>query len=69
MRRRHWISIRNLEGQFWNLDSKFDMPILIGNDDKLYEFLRNQFSSNDRELFIVVNKEVEENQSWIYKSK
>lgn len=69
LRRRHWISIRGLEGQFWNLDSKFDSPVLIGNDDKLYEYMRNQFSSNDKELFIVVSKEIEDDESWINKSE
>lgn len=69
LRRRHWISIRSLEGQFWNLDSKFDEPVLIGNDEKLYEYIRNQFSSNDKELFVVVSKEIEDDESWINKSK
>lgn len=30
LRRRHWITIRQIQGNFYNLDSKLDTPQLIG---------------------------------------
>lgn len=30
LRRRHWITIRQIQGNFYNLDSKLDSPQLIG---------------------------------------
>lgn len=31
LRRRHWITLRQLNGLYYNLDSKLDGPQLIGN--------------------------------------
>lgn len=30
LRRRHWITIREISGYYYNLDSKLDKPQLIG---------------------------------------
>lgn len=30
LRRRHWVAIRQIAGAYYNLDSKLDMPLLIG---------------------------------------
>lgn len=30
LRRRHWVAIRQIQGNFYNLDSKLDTPQLIG---------------------------------------
>lgn len=30
LRRRHWVAIREINGQYYNLDSKLDVPQLIG---------------------------------------
>lgn len=31
LKRRHWIAIRKINEQYWNLDSKLDAPQNIGN--------------------------------------
>lgn len=31
LKRRHWIAIRQIDEQYWNLDSKLDSPQSIGN--------------------------------------
>lgn len=31
LKRRHWIAIRKIDEQYWNLDSKLDSPQSIGN--------------------------------------
>ncbi|XP_058836183.1 josephin-like protein isoform X4 [Topomyia yanbarensis] len=35
LQRRHWITVKSINGEYWNLDSKLDTPQLIGN----YTFL------------------------------
>ena len=30
IRRKHWIAIRNIRGTYYNLDSKLDIPEVIG---------------------------------------
>jgi josephin len=54
---RHWKSLRRLkDDSFYNLDSKLDKPKLIGNNESFVTYLKNEMSSNDKELFIVVPK-------------
>lgn len=63
--RRHWISIKKVSGQFWNLDSKLKVPKGLGVETEAIEFIRKQLQENDKELFVVVTKEVAKDQSWI----
>lgn len=35
LKRRHWIAIRKIDEQYWNLDSKLDAPQSIGNVRKI----------------------------------
>ncbi|XP_055631796.1 josephin-like protein [Toxorhynchites rutilus septentrionalis] len=65
LQRRHWISVKKINGVFWNLDSKLDAPVQIGNEDQTMEYLRNQLQNNDKELFVICRKEVEKNHSWL----
>lgn len=65
LKRRHWIAIRCLNGKFWNLDSKLDLPLCLGDEMDLLGYLRSQLQSNDKELFIVVQRDIEKDQSWI----
>ncbi|XP_050664012.1 josephin-2 [Leptidea sinapis] len=65
IRRRHWIAIRQIQGNFYNLDSKLDAPQLIGRSADLIAYLKEQLDSKEKELFIVVSREVEEKQLWI----
>jgi len=47
------------------LDSKSDHSKLIGEDDKLRQYLDNQLKSKEKEIFVVVDKEVLETESWM----
>lgn len=31
LQRRHWISVKQINGEYWNLDSKLDAPQVIGD--------------------------------------
>ncbi|CAH2086862.1 unnamed protein product [Euphydryas editha] len=66
LRRRHWITIRQIQGNFYNLDSKLDSPQLIGRSSDLIAYLKEQLDSKEKELFVVVSKEVEEKQLWMH---
>lgn len=68
-RRRHWIAIRRIDGIFWNLDSKLNAPLRIGDDNALLSYLSIHLQSNDKELFIVVNAETEQTKEWLKSSK
>lgn len=54
LRKRHWIAVRQIDGKFYNLDSKLHTPECIGNEQQLFAFLKQQIQSNDRELFVIV---------------
>jgi josephin len=62
LRRRHWIAIKQIDSKYWNLDSKLDQPLCIGDEADLLCYLRSQLQSNDKELFIVVQKDIEKEQ-------
>lgn len=64
-RRRHWIAIRKIEQLFWNLDSKLNAPECIGDESDIITYLSNQFSSNDMELFVIVESEIEKTKHWL----
>lgn len=57
IRSRHWVAIRKINGDYYNLDSKLSKPKLIGTtDEDFLTYLKTEMSSNDKELFIVVPK-------------
>lgn len=62
--RKHWITIREVNGIFYNLDSKLDRPELIGKDAEVVLFLREQIQSHEREIFVIVKKEVDLKKTW-----
>ncbi|XP_022125292.2 josephin-1 [Pieris rapae] len=66
IRRRHWITIRQIQGNFYNLDSKLDSPQLIGRGSDLISYLKEQLDCKEKELFVVVSQEVEEKQLWMH---
>lgn len=61
LRKRHWIAVRQIDGKFYNLDSKLHTPECIGNEQQLFAFLQQQLQSNDRELFVIVESSANEN--------
>ncbi|RNA40202.1 josephin-2 [Brachionus plicatilis] len=62
--KKHWIAVSKIEDFYFNLDSKLDEPELIGDENKLILFLENLIKSKDKELFIIVQKDVEIDSSW-----
>lgn len=68
LKRRHWIAVRRIGDQYYNLDSKLDSPVCLGNETAMLTYLRTQLESNDKELFLVVQNEVEKTQSWLKES-
>ena len=48
---------------FYNLDSKLKEPQLVGDKSAFIEYLRTELGE-DKELFLVVTKEVSDSDSW-----
>lgn len=46
----------------------FSNNFFNSQEDSLKSYFKTQLQSNDKELFIVVNKETEQNQSWMIHS-
>jgi len=65
IRRKHWIAVREIEGTYYNLDSKLDYPEVIGDEQALVSFLRETLQCREKELFIVVSKNIEQDSSWV----
>ena len=59
IQRKHWVAVRKVNDNFYNLDSKLDRPELIGNDDQLTAFLKEQIQSKDKELLMVVGQDLQ----------
>ncbi|XP_045607536.1 josephin-1 [Procambarus clarkii] len=64
LRRKHWIAIRNIRGIYYNLDSKLETPEIIGKEQELINYLREELRNKDKELFVVVTMEVEQTRGW-----
>ncbi|KAF6206401.1 hypothetical protein GE061_017634 [Apolygus lucorum] len=64
LKKRHWVAIRRVSGIYYNLDSKLDAPHAIGQESDLMHYLREQLDSKEKELFIVVSREVDEKHLW-----
>ncbi|XP_010883184.1 josephin-2 [Esox lucius] len=65
LRRRHWLAVRQVNGQYYNLDSKLKSPVCIGNQAELRTFLSEQLSQDVTEMLLVVRKDVEEYGTWL----
>ncbi|XP_007908092.1 josephin-2 [Callorhinchus milii] len=65
IRRRHWIAVREVNGHYYNLDSKLKSPARIGGSEELRVFLEGQIAEDVCELLLVVKQEVEESKAWL----
>ncbi|XP_058245749.1 josephin-2 isoform X1 [Hemibagrus wyckioides] len=65
LRRRHWLAVRQVNGQYYNLDSKLKSPVWIGGETELRQFLSEQLSQDVAEMLLVVQREVEEDGTWL----
>ncbi|XP_023022475.1 josephin-2 isoform X2 [Leptinotarsa decemlineata] len=65
LRRKHWVTIRDIAGLFYNLDSKLDNPLLIGRDNDLLNYLRDELDCIEKQLFLVVTEEAAKDHTWL----
>ncbi|KAJ8289943.1 hypothetical protein GJAV_G00007010 [Gymnothorax javanicus] len=65
LRRRHWLAVRQVNGPYYNLDSKLKNPVCIGGEAELRSFLNEQLSQDVSEMLLVVLKEVEDDGTWL----
>jgi josephin len=63
-RRKHWISCRQIGRDYYNLDSKLDSPEVIGDAGLLLKYLRTELADGDKELLLVVNKDIAASGVW-----
>jgi len=64
LKRRHWTCVRKIDGHYYNLDSKLEFPELIGQEPEVVKYLKDQIGHKDKELFVVVTKDVDETRAW-----
>lgn len=70
VQRRHWVALKELQGEegveggFYNLDSKAREAVRIGGRGEFLEFVRSELEGKEKELFLVVSREVQEEASW-----
>lgn len=64
LRRKHWVTIREIDGSYYNLDSKLDSPELIGKGEDVIMYLRNQLENKEKELFVIIPLEAGRSQVW-----
>ncbi|XP_021445339.1 josephin-2 [Oncorhynchus tshawytscha] len=65
VKRRHWLAVRQVNGHYYNLDSKLKSPVCIGNEADLRTFLSEQLSPDVAEMLLVVRRDVEEYGTWL----
>ena len=62
---KHWYAVRKLNNDnFYNLDSKAREAVRIGGRGEFLEFVRSELEGKEKELFLVVSREVQEEASW-----
>ncbi|XP_071251144.1 josephin-2 isoform X1 [Salvelinus alpinus] len=65
VKRRHWLAVRQVNGHYYNLDSKLKSPVCIGNEAGLRTFLSEVLSPDVAEMLLVVRRDVEEYGTWL----
>ncbi|XP_002736946.1 josephin-2-like [Saccoglossus kowalevskii] len=68
IKRKHWVAVRELDGAFYNLDSKFKSPDTIGDREALKSFFRAQTRVKECELLLVVSKEIADVRGWKFEN-
>nr|XP_017089740.2 josephin-like protein [Drosophila bipectinata] len=52
---RHWLALRQIDGSYYNLDSKLGQPKCLGTGAQFLDYLHTQLlPDNDHELFLVI---------------
>jgi len=57
IRRRHWVAIQAISGEYWNLDSKIKQPEKIGDHSHFKDYLKKILTDKMTELFLVITNE------------
>ena len=63
--RKHWIAVAKVKDNYYNLDSKRSSPKCIGGEQELRDFLKDQISDADKELFVVVDQSIGRDNVWL----
>ncbi|XP_066127539.1 josephin-2 [Saccopteryx bilineata] len=65
LRRRHWVALRQVDGVYYNLDSKLRAPQALGDEDGVRAFLEASLAQGLCQVLLVVTKEVEDMGCWL----
>lgn len=65
IRRKHWIAVRQVDGVYYNLDSKLTKPSEIGSQEDLRTFLKSSLRQKGCELLLVVSSVADADRSWL----
>lgn len=61
---KHWYLIKEVQGSFYNLDSKLDKPQLLGDRQSVLDFLRDRLVGDKTQMLLVVDPDTEKTGSW-----
>eukprot|EP01084_Bolivina_argentea_P301864 520904_1 len=64
--RRHWLAIKQINGDFYNLDSKLATPKKFENTKQLTSFLKDTLTTNNAELMICRQKKKDERKEDVF---
>ena len=62
---KHWFTIRDIDGVFYNLDSQLSAPEALGGAEDVLRYLSEEMRLEDRELLLVVDNSVEQSGTWM----
>jgi len=57
IRRRHWVAVQAISGEYWNLDSKIKQPEKIGDHSTFKDYLKKILADKQTELFLVMTND------------
>ncbi len=61
---KHWFAIREINGDYYNLDSKLPAPSKLGSSQETLDYLAKLITSGKEELLLVVEPSVEQSGEW-----
>ena len=61
---KHWYVVRKIDSAFYNLDSKLDKPVKLGDRQTAVDFLNDKLKVEKTQLLLVVEPSVENTGSW-----
>ncbi|KAG9509082.1 Josephin-like protein [Fragariocoptes setiger] len=62
--RKHWIAVRKIGTNYFDLDSKLVEPAFIGDGQSLVQYLRTKNLSDQVEILIIVDKPTADAHAW-----